>query len=161
VHTGCHLLAYALNEVTHDLWRKPAVLDSRGHHDFDDVTCVSTGHDLEGSVDRYRLGRSLRRAGFDTARFLDELPGIVARVGGRLAGWVEARAPVRVETTGPLLADRRQWICELPVGTAQMPCGGTHVRTLGEIESMRPVASWDGDAGILTIRNRVRVRRQP
>jgi alanyl-tRNA synthetase len=156
-HTACHLLAYALNEVTHGLWRKPTATDSRGHHDLDAATCISTRHDIGGSLDHYRLGKSLRKRGFDSARFLDDLPAIVEDVNHTLAGWIESDAPVRVDTTGITLTDRRQWVCETPGDTAQMPCGGTHVRSLGEIASMTAVASYDGDAGILEIRNRVRV----
>lgn len=156
-HTACHLLAYALNEVTHGMWRKPTGTDSRGHHDFDDATCVSTRHDVDGSVDRYRLGRSLRKAGFDSTRFLDELPSTLDQVNQTLAQWIESDAPVRIDVTGPALTDRRQWVCEIPGGTAQMPCGGTHVRSLAEIASMTAVASYDRDAGVLEIRNQIRV----
>jgi alanyl-tRNA synthetase len=158
-HTGCHLLAYALNEVTHDLWRKPTAVDSRGHHDLDAATCVSTRHDVDGSLDHYRLGKSLRKRGFDAARFLDELPAIVESVNRILAGWIEADSPVRVDVAGPALTDRRQWVCETPGGTAQMPCGGTHVRRLGEIAAMTAAASYDADSGTLEIRNHVRVTR--
>lgn len=144
-HTACHLLAYALNEATHDLWRKPTSTDSRGHHDLDVATCVSTRHDVDGSLDHYRLGKSLRKRGFDSAQFLDELPATIDEVNRALAWWIESDAPVRIDTTGPALTDRRQWVCETPGGTAQMPCGGTHVRSVGEI------------ASILEIRNQVRV----
>ncbi|MFE7558241.1 hypothetical protein [Kitasatospora sp. NPDC057500] len=151
-----HLLAYALNEATHGLWRKETGTDSRGHHDLDAATCVLTRHDEGGSLDRYRLGKSLRKRGFDVARFLDELPGIVERTNGTLAHWITSDAPVRVDCLGPRLTDRRQWVCETPGGTAQMPCGGTHVERLGQIASMTAQASYDADGGILTIRNEVR-----
>lgn len=156
-HTACHLLAYALNEATHDLWRKPTGTDSRGHHDLDEASCVRTRHDVDGSVDHYRLGRSLRKRGFDSARFLADLPTTIDDVNRTLARWIESDAPVRIEATGPTLTDRRQWVCETPDGTAQMPCGGTHVRSLGEIASMTAAASYDSTTGILEIRNRVRV----
>ena len=94
-HTACHLLAYALNEATHDLWRKPTRTDSRGHHDLDEATCVSTRHDIDGSLDHYRLGKSLRKRGFDSARFLDELPSTLDEVNRTLARWIESNAPVR------------------------------------------------------------------
>lgn len=152
-HTACHLLAYALNEVTHDLWKKPADADARGYHDFDDAACVHTRHDVDGSLDRYRLGRSLRKRGFDCARFLDGLTSIIDEVNRTLAKWVESDAAVRIDCAGPRLTDRRRWICEIPGGTAHMPCGGTHVRSLGEIRSMTAVSSFDSESGLLTIRN--------
>ncbi|WP_344103545.1 hypothetical protein [Myceligenerans crystallogenes] len=154
-HTACHLLAYALNEATHDLWRKPAPPDSRGHHDLDAAACVLTRHDIGGSTDEYRLGKSLRNRGFDTAGFLDGLSLTIERVNRALANWIASDAPVRIDRTGPFLTDRRQWICGTPGGTAEMPCGGTHVQRLGELSSMTAVASFDEPSGILTIRNHV------
>jgi alanyl-tRNA synthetase len=155
-HTACHLLAYALNEATHGLWRKPTALDSRSHYDFDAATCVLTRHDVDGSVDEYRLGKSLRKRGFDSAGFLDGLSDTIKEVNRTLAKWIESDAPVRIDRAGPLLTDRRQWVCETPGGTAEMPCGGTHVRRLGEMESMTAAALFDEQAGVLTIRNQVR-----
>ncbi|WP_156893054.1 metal-dependent hydrolase [Actinokineospora enzanensis] len=154
-HTACHLLAYALNQVTHGLWRKEVPTDSRGHYDLDAATCVLTRHDVDGSLDHYRLGKSLRKKGFDTAAFLDRLPDVIGEVNAVLAGWIAADVAVRVEVTGPALTDRRQWVCETPGGVATMPCGGTHVHHLAEIDSMTATATHDADSGILEIRNRV------
>ncbi len=156
-HTACHLLAYALNEVTHELWRKPVPTDSRGHHDLDAATCVHTSHDVGGSFDRYRLGKSLRRRGFEAAAFVERLPQVIDEVNDTLAKWIAADAAVRIECAGPRLSDRRHWFCEIPDGTAHMPCGGTHVRRLAEIRSMRAVADYTEAEGILTIRNHVAV----
>jgi alanyl-tRNA synthetase len=155
-HTACHLLAYALNAATHDLWSKPTAFDSRGHHDFDRATCVHTRHDVDGSVDRYRLGKSLRKLGFDSARFFDELPGIIERINVTLAEWIRADSAVRIHCEGTLLTDRREWVCELPGGTAHMPCGGTHVSHLAELVTMHARADFDAEGSILTITNATR-----
>lgn len=160
-HTACHLLAYALNQETHELWRKPAQQDSRHHHDFDAAACVHTRHDIGGSSDRYRLGKSLRKRGFDSAAFVADLPFIIERVNQRLAAWTASDATVRIECTGPRLTDHRRWFCELPEATAHMPCGGTHVKRLSEILAMTAVGSYDHEAGILAIRNEVRIRAVP
>jgi alanyl-tRNA synthetase len=157
-HTACHLLAYALNESTDALWHKLAATDSRGHRDLDAASCVSTAHDIDGSRDSYRLGKSLRKRGFDSARFLEELEPILDEVNRRLNTWIEADSPVWISADGPLLTDRRNWVCELPGGTAEMSCGGTHVRRLGEILEMTATARYDGETGTLHIRNLVRVR---
>lgn len=156
-HTACHLLAYSLNETTHGLWRKDAELDSRGHRDFDAASCIGTSHDVDGSRDEYRLGKSLRRRGFDTAAFLEQLPAAMAEVNHRLCTWIAADATVTISVAGPRLSDRRQWHCFLPEGTAQMPCGGTHVARLGQIASMSAQATYDHDAGRLRIVNKVHV----
>ncbi len=154
-HTACHLLAYALNQETHDLWRKNTSLDSRNYHDFDAAACVFTRHDIGGSLDRYRIGKSLRKRGFDSARFMEELPAIIGGVNDTLAKWVKSDAAIRINCDGPLLTDWRQWICDLPGGSAFMPCGGTHVQRLRQIDAMSAVASFDAAAGTLAIRNEV------
>lgn len=152
-HTACHLLAYALNGATHHLWRKIAPTDARGHYDLDRASCVHTHHAIDGSVDRYRLGKSLRRRGFDTAGFLDELPEIIDQANQTLADWISTDAPVWIDTEGPLLTDRRTWICELPDGTAHMPCGGTHVQHLAQIASMRAAYQVHDEAAEFSITN--------
>jgi alanyl-tRNA synthetase len=135
-HTACHLLAYALNQETHQLSTRPARQDSRHHHDFDAAACVHTRHDTAGSLDRYRLGKSLQKSGFDSAAFIAELPLIIERVNHRLATWIASDAPPGSKCAGPRLTDHRTWYCDLPGATAHMPCGGTHVRQLSEISSM-------------------------
>ena len=83
----------------------------------------------------YRIGKSLRRKGFDPAA-LDDLGALTARVDGHLASWLESGADVRIERDGDTLADRRSWVCELPGGAARIPCGGTHVDSLGDIAAI-------------------------
>jgi len=156
-HTSCHLLAYAFNQETQDLWKKPTSLDSRGYHNLDAASCVFTQHDVGGSLDKYRLGKSLRKRGFDSPRFVEEIPSIIGGVNRTLAKWIESDAAVRIDCAGPLLTDWRQWVCDLPGGSAFMPCGGTHVQRLRQIHTMTAVASFDAAAGILAIRNEVRV----
>jgi alanyl-tRNA synthetase len=156
-HTACHLLAYALNQETHQLWRKPTQQDSRLHHDFDAAACVHTRHGVGGSFDKYRLGKSLRKRGFDSVAFIAELPFIIERVNQRLAAWIASDATIRIECAGPRLTDHRRWFCELPEATAQMPCGGTHVKRLSEISAMTAVESYDHESGILAISNTVRI----
>ena len=83
-HTGCHVSALALNAVVADLWRKEVPLDGIGNPDFDRLALSSSRMTTDEARDTYRLGKSLRKKGFDTAGLLerlDELPGLVqARV---------------------------------------------------------------------------------
>ncbi|WP_431727427.1 hypothetical protein [Verrucosispora sp. TAA-831] len=133
-HTGCHLVAYAFNEATEELWSKEAPRDSRGSRNFDAAALIDSRHHLGGSVDRYRLGRSLRRKGFDHARLLAELDDYVERANEILAKWVASAAPVTV-AGADLFTAQRTWRCETtPVAT--MPCGGTHVSHLGELATI-------------------------
>ena len=53
-------------------------------------------------------------------------------INARLAEWVASGAVSRVVPDGPTIVDRRTWHCELPEGTADILCGGTHARSLDE-----------------------------
>ncbi|MEV5202849.1 metal-dependent hydrolase [Streptomyces sp. NPDC053720] len=132
-HTGCELVGPALNAALRDRWRKDAGLDSLGAPDFDKIAIVSSRIGLHGSVDRYRMGKSLRRKGFTADGLADVLGDLEAQVNGLLAEWVAADVPVVVRTDGPSLADVRRFTCEVRQGPVVALCGGTHVATTGEL----------------------------
>lgn len=155
-HTGCHLAALALNAVLAGRWRKSPRADGLGRPDFDGAAIVSSRIEPFGSVDEYRLGRSLRKRGFEPAGLADELPELTEAANQTLAGWVAAGGAVRVETAGPALTDLREWVCELPAGTARIPCGGTHVTGLAELGSVRVSLTLAGDGQQLTMRTATR-----
>ena len=154
-HTGCHLAALALNAALAGRWRKTPRADGLGRPDFDGAAIVSSRIEPFGSVDQYRLGRSLRKSGFDSAGLADDVPALIEAIDLTLAGWVDAAGSVRVETAGPTLTDRREWVCELPDGTARIPCGGTHVATLAELGSVRVALELSADGQQLTMRTAV------
>ncbi|HET6671988.1 MAG TPA: metal-dependent hydrolase [Agromyces sp.] len=146
-HTACHLASLALNRALADRWSKPAREDALGSPDFDGLAIASSRIVPNGSVDRYRLNKSLRRAGFDTASLIASLDGLDRAVADQLDRWVASGAAVRVERDGELLTDRRAWVCELPDGTARIPCGGTHLTSLAELSSVRPTFTLVDDGG--------------
>ncbi len=162
-HTGCHLLALALNAALAPRWRKdPGRSDAFGNPDFDSLAMASSVMDTEASTDVYRLGKSLRKKGF-TAEAIEAvegagglpslaeaLPAITADVNERLAAWVAADAPVRIEVPGPELTARRRWHCELPAGPADIACGGTHLHRLGQLAELRTELTLSEDGSELT-----------
>ena len=135
-HTGCHVAALALNAALAGRWRKPAGTDGLGYPNFDQLAIVSSSITPNGAVDTYRLGRSLRKKGFDVDGLESALPGIAAAANERLVAWVAAGASVAVVSAGPGLTDLREWVCTLPEGTVRIPCGGTHLTSLAETESI-------------------------
>lgn len=146
-HTACHAASLALNRALADRWNKDARQDALGSPDFDGVAIASSRIHPEGSVDRYRLNKSLRRAGFDASGLADGLGELAASVDATLAQWVAADAVVRVERVGEHLTDRRTWVCELPEGSARIPCGGTHANSLGELGAIHVRFELHDDAG--------------
>lgn len=135
-HTACHLASLALDLAVADLWRKDPGADALGNPDFEGRANQSSRIDEDGAVDEYRLGKSLRRAGFDTETFAATLDARAARINAQLVDWVASGAPSRIEVEGPTIVDRRRWHCELPDGEAVILCGGTHVASLSEFASI-------------------------
>jgi len=150
-HTGCHLLALALNEALAPRWRKdPGRADALGHPDFDSLAMDSSRMDTDASTDVYRIGKSLRKKGFTSEDLAADLPELTAAVNGRLAAWVAADVPVRIEAPGPELTARRRWACDLPEGPASIFCGGTHLHGLGELAALRTELRLSEDGTELT-----------
>ena len=140
-HTACHLASLALNRALADRWKKEVRADSLGHPDFDGTAIDVSLIGENGSVDTYRLGKSLRRKGFVTEGLAEHLAEIESAVNAVLAEWVATGAAVRIDRDGPLLTDRRYWVCELPEHSVRIPCGGTHVSSVAELGAVRVALS--------------------
>ncbi|TFD61392.1 metal-dependent hydrolase [Cryobacterium suzukii] len=132
-HTGCHLASLALNAALADRWKKEVRPDALGTPDFDGLAIDESLIGPNASVDTYRLGKSLRKKGFSVDGLDAALASIEATVNATLAGWVGTDAAVRIDRDGDLLTDRRYWVCELPGASVRIPCGGTHVTSLGTL----------------------------
>ncbi|MCZ2523740.1 metal-dependent hydrolase [Streptomyces sp. HB2AG] len=151
-HTGCHLFALALNEALADRWRKEVRTDGLGNPDFDSLAMDTSRIGEEASTDVYRIGKSLRKKGFTSDGLADALPAITETVNARLAGWVAAGAPVRIDTPGPELTAHRRWTCALPEAgePVSLSCGGTHPHSLGELAALRTELTLSEDGTQLT-----------
>ncbi len=131
-HTACHLASLALDRALTDAWSKPVPGDALGAPGFD-AQAIETSTILErGSRDVYRIGKSLRRKGFDPAAF-DDPAAVADRINAILAEWAATGAAVHVDAPDAGLSARRSWVCELPEGEARIPCGGTHAASLADL----------------------------
>ncbi|WP_394247786.1 alanyl-tRNA editing protein [Arthrobacter pityocampae] len=131
-HTGCHLASLALNRALAGRWKKDVASDALGAPNFDALAIDTTVIGEFGSLDRYRLGKSLRRKGF-TVEDLDP-QATAAAVNATLAAWTATGAAIGIEADGGGLTDRRRWICDLPGERAGIPCGGTHLTSLAGVD---------------------------
>ncbi|WP_022889951.1 metal-dependent hydrolase [Agromyces italicus] len=155
-HTACHAASLALNLALEGRWSKPARTDTLGRPDFDGIAIASSLIEPNGSLDRYRLNKSLRRAGFDVAGLGDELDALAQTVSATVGQWVAAGSPVRIDRDGDALTDRRYWVAELPGGTASIACGGTHVGSLAELGSVAVAFELVDDGGTPVLEMRTR-----
>jgi len=136
-HTACHLASLALNAELASAWTKDVAADAYGNPNFDALAIESSLIHENGSLDVYRLGKSLRKKGFTPAVLTDNVEGIAAAVTARLAAWVATDAPAAIESDGRALTDRRYWHTELDGVAISIPCGGTHAASLGGLAGIR------------------------
>ena len=134
-HTACHLASLALDAALAHAWSKPAPADALGSPAFDALAIESSRIHPHGSIDIYRIGKSLRRKGF-TATVLDEPETIERRANELLEEWRNAGGAIRIERDARELSARRTWVCELSAGRTDIPCGGTHLHDLAELASV-------------------------
>lgn len=135
-HTACHLASLALDAALADLWHKDPGVDPLGSPNFEARAGASSQIHPDGSVDTYRLGKSLRKAGFRPDDLAASLADREARINDLLAAWVASSGRSWIETEGDTIADRRTWHCALPAGEAHFLCGGTHVDSLDVFEKI-------------------------
>jgi alanyl-tRNA synthetase len=134
-HTACHLASLALNAELAGSWSKTVSPDALEHPDFDALAIETSRIQERGSLDVYRIGKSLRKKGFAPARLIDHLGEIQTAVDARLSAWMRSAAAASIERDGDRLTDRRYWTTTLDGRAVSIPCGGTHVVTLAELHA--------------------------
>ncbi|WGM22943.1 metal-dependent hydrolase (plasmid) [Paenarthrobacter sp. OM7] len=150
-HTACHLAALALDVALAAAWTKPVVKDALGNPAFDALAIQHSRIDAHRSTDTYRIGKSLRRKGFSPTS-LDDPASVAERVNAQLSQWIQAGGAVRIDREAAALSARRTWVCELPTGRTNIPCGGTHIQALAELSAINAsLTTTEIDGGHLLI----------
>ena len=129
-HTACHLASLALNHALAEGWSKEVPLDAAGSPNFDALAIESSTITENGSIDVYRVGKSLRKKGFVPSALDSD---IETAANSRLAELLATHADVAIEREGQGLADRRFWVCD----GFRIPCGGTHRTSVDDLGSVR------------------------
>lgn len=133
-HTGVHLAALALNQIASGFWSKdPQDPDSLGAPNLDKAAVTRSEISEAASTDHYRLGKSLRKKGFDAAGFLADLPARAIEMNVALRAMLATPATVQITPVAGPLADRRLWSTHLNGVNVSMSCGGTHVADLADL----------------------------
>lgn len=153
-HTACHLASLALNESLAGLWTKEVQPDGRGNPNFDQLAITESRILPNGSLDIYRIGKSLRKKGFAAPGLPDQIDEVMATANALLGGWVASGAPVSIERDGGGLGERRTWRCELPDAVVQIACGGTHPTSLGELTGVHVTLELETVDGAIELRMR-------
>ncbi len=139
-HSAGHLSYLALNKVlAAQYWRKDADRkDPHGHYDFNSYAQVTSFVTEDNCFDTYRLGKTLRKRGLNSADMLQNLSQIEQQVNVQLSEWLGLRSKIEVERQGDNLTDSRYWQCNLQESNiAVIPCGGTHATSLEDFKSIR------------------------
>lgn len=138
-HSGGHLSSLALNKVLHsDFWRKdPSRRDELNHYDFHSYAQEKSIVTENCSTDHYRLGKTLRKRGLNSAEMVAALTQITLKINQQLAQWIQLSTSIVMRREGDSLTDSRYWQCDLGIeGIVEIPCGGTHANSLAEYKML-------------------------
>lgn len=119
-------------------WRKDADRkDPHGYYDFNSYAQESSFVTPECCLDIYRLGKTLRKRGLNSADVVENIHEIESEVNVQLERWLARGTEIFMNCHGEYLTDSRYWQCDLgEASTAIIPCGGTHAAGLSEMKEI-------------------------
>ncbi len=138
-HSAGHIAYLALNKVlAQSYWRKDADRkDPHGNYDFNSYAQETSFVTPDKCLDTYRLGKTLRKRGLNSADMLSDLKSIEQQVNVLLGDWLKRDVAITVDCHGEHLTDSRYWQCDLGESEiAVIPCGGTHASHLSDFGSI-------------------------
>ncbi|MDD9176948.1 alanyl-tRNA editing protein [Aliivibrio finisterrensis] len=153
-HSAGHIAYLALNKVLHaNYWRKDADRkDELGHYNFNSYAQETSFVTEDHCEDVYRLGKTLRKRGLNSAEMMSDLESIAAQVNQQICVWLALENEVSIECEGKALTDSRYWIADFGIdGVAKLPCGGTHVSSFKEYQEINVQLNAQGEQELLML----------
>lgn len=150
-HTASHLMALAINKALSTFWKKETDKDSLGNPDFDKIAITESSIEPYISKDKYRLGKSIKKKGFDIQTFEDNISEIENNVNLYVTNWINTNSTISVECDENYISSMRWWVTEIDGKPVKMACGGTHPKTLSSIKNISIKLNYSKDDGLLFI----------
>ncbi len=131
-HSAGHIAYLALNKVlAQNYWRKDADRkDPHGNYDFNSYAQETSFVTQDKCLDTYRLGKTLRKRGLNSADMLSDLKSIEQQVNVLLGDWLKRDAAITVDCHGEHLTDSRYWQCDLGEGEIAVILVGERMRVI-------------------------------
>lgn len=156
-HTAAHLAALALNAASAPFWTKAfSDVDAFGRPNLDKAAIQMSSIQQDLSTDIYRLGKSLKKKGFDRDRFHEHIESLGAEINSIIRSWLKSEALISVTPPEGLLDDVRLWRSNLNGTEVTIPCGGTHVGSLSDISQIEVNLAPTEDGFVMTTRGQNR-----
>ncbi len=143
-HSASHLLTLGLNEVLSDFWKKVPRIDENGFPAFTEMTLVKSEISEFACQDTFRIGKSLKKKGFDAELLWQSLPEIEMKLNEFIDNIVsDNSAKVLMRPSECSINEHRKWHLDANRSYTKS-CGGTHLTNFSQISHMR-VALSQGD----------------
>ena len=144
-HTGCHISILAFNQHLNPFWKKQIEKDPLDSFDFNANAIETSKISENNSIDRFRIGKSLRKKGFNHSLFLENFHTIPNQVNNTLKTWLATPAKITMLSDAETLSSQRTWCCNLNGIPVKIPCGGTHLDSTSALEKIEVALEKEND----------------
>ncbi len=135
-HSLDHIATLALNAATNDYWKKEVSKDSLGHFSLDNLALKESRISCDGSQDVYRLGKSIKKKGFNREEFYQNIKIIEQNINNIFQSWLEEDCHITMIPEVSRLDDPRIWHATIAGQKAAISCGGSHVKNFSIKDKM-------------------------
>lgn len=136
-HSASHLLTLGLNEVLSTYWKKTPQIDENGFPAFTEMTLSNSQISEFSCQDTFRIGKSLKKKGFDADLLWQSLPDIEMKLNEFIDTIVaDDNAKAFMEPSECPINEHRKWHLEANRSYTKS-CGGTHLKDFSQISNIR------------------------